>query len=354
MREGVIDNRKLTPYRGLDEVLIDYAHTSRAVLGDNFIGLYLLGSLAIGDFDLTSDVDFMIVTNSELSRDQVELVQSAHTKLLARDRRWVRHLEYSIFPRQKLSEKSSPYGPHGRDDSAARQLWYFNNGGSAIERSDHDNTLVTRWTLRYRSKAVLGAEPAAFAPEVTSDELRQEIRNSMLGWEKLFTPDSPYNNRFHQVFFVLNNCRALQGLHEGKITSKRETPTTGRTSRLGEDPRCRRFRPRLPGRRGAPPDSAGYLPGSRRADITSTTSRSALRTAVLGSSTNWPCMSDQHRSKFSRSDESRLRSPSSSCRLERPRSSDSASCRLSARSTARSYSGPYCSRSCAVRLCRAN
>jgi hypothetical protein len=57
---------------------------------------------------------------------------------------------------------------------------------------------------------------------VTSDELRQEIRNSMLGWEKLFTPDSPYNNRFHQVFFVLNNCRALQGLHEGKITSKRE------------------------------------------------------------------------------------------------------------------------------------
>ena len=79
VREGVIDNRKLTPYRGLDEVLIDYAHTSRAVLGDNFVGLYLLGSLAIGDFDLTSDVDFMIVTNSELSRDQVELVQSAHT-----------------------------------------------------------------------------------------------------------------------------------------------------------------------------------------------------------------------------------------------------------------------------------
>jgi hypothetical protein len=57
---------------------------------------------------------------------------------------------------------------------------------------------------------------------VTADELRQEIKNSMLGWEKLFTPDSPHNNRFHQVFFVLNNCRALQDLHEGQITSKRE------------------------------------------------------------------------------------------------------------------------------------
>jgi predicted nucleotidyltransferase len=64
-------------------VLVDYAKTSRAALGNNFVGLYLLGSLAIGDFDLTSDVDFVIVTNTELSNGEVELVQSAHTKLIA-------------------------------------------------------------------------------------------------------------------------------------------------------------------------------------------------------------------------------------------------------------------------------
>ena len=56
-------------------MLIEYAHTSCAVLGHNFVGLYLLGSLAVGDFDLTSDVDFMIVTKSELSHGEVELVQ---------------------------------------------------------------------------------------------------------------------------------------------------------------------------------------------------------------------------------------------------------------------------------------
>jgi len=212
----------LTPYRELDGVLIGFAHTSRAALRDNFVGLYPLGSLAIGDFDLTSDVDFMIVTNSELTRDEVDGVQSAHTGLIAQHTRWVKHLEYSVFPLQTLAEKSSPYGSAGRNDSAARHLWYFVNGGSTIERSDHDNTLVTRWTLRYRSKAVLGPEPPAFAPDVTADELRREIRNSILGWENLCTPDSPHNNRFHQVFFVLNNCRALQDLYEGKITSKWE------------------------------------------------------------------------------------------------------------------------------------
>ena len=49
-----------------------------------------------------------------------------------------------------------------------------------MERSDHDNTLVTCWTLRYASPSVLGPEPQSFAPDVTTHELRYEIRNSTL------------------------------------------------------------------------------------------------------------------------------------------------------------------------------
>jgi len=214
----------LTPYLGLDEVLIGWAHTTLDTLSNNFVGLYLLGSLAIGDFDLTSDVDFMIVTNEELSDHELQLVQASHTELISHDTRWVKHLEYSLFSLRKLSELSSPYRPDGlRNATADRQLWYFDNGASTMERSDHDNTRVTRWTLRNKSRAVLGAEPATFAPDIPADDLRREIQSSMIGWEKLIGHDaSPFDNRFHQVFLVLNNCRALQDLHEGRITSKRE------------------------------------------------------------------------------------------------------------------------------------
>jgi len=62
---------KLTPYLGLDETLIGHAHASQDILQHNLVGLYLLGSLAIGDFDLTSDVNFVIVTKNELSDDEV-------------------------------------------------------------------------------------------------------------------------------------------------------------------------------------------------------------------------------------------------------------------------------------------
>lgn len=213
---------KLTPYLELDGVLTDCARTLRKALKDNFVGLYPLGSLAIGDFDLTSDVDFLVVTRNDLSADELDRVRSCHTGFLSRDTRWVKHLEYSFFSQKKLRESSSPYAADGqRVDAEDRQLWYFCNGSPMVEKSDHDNTLVTRWTLRNKSRAVLGPEPASFAPEVLSDELRREIRASMLGWDRLIRNNaSPFDNRFHQVFLALNNCRALQDLYEGRITSK--------------------------------------------------------------------------------------------------------------------------------------
>ncbi len=223
---------KLTPFLRLDELLIEHGYALQRACTSNFVGMYLIGSLAVGDFDATSDVDFMVVNNEELSNEELDGVRAAHSGYLAREDTWPTHLEYSFFTMAKLQTLSSPFGPTSRSPLADRLLWYFN--GSHPERSDHDNSLVTRWTLREKGVTVLGPEPASFAPGVTADELRDEIRNSIRGWdqERVLTrgwdreegvlSSSPHYNRFHQAFFVLNYCRTLQGLHEGRITSKRE------------------------------------------------------------------------------------------------------------------------------------
>jgi hypothetical protein len=215
---------RLTPYRELDAVLTGYGRTVRRTLGENFVGLYTMGSLAIGDFDLTSDVDLIVVTMNDLSAEQLRRVESEHRHVMAGKTRWVRHLEYSFFPLGALHELTSPYtGAGERNASLSRMLWYYNNGQAQIQRSDHDNTLVTRWTLRYKSHRIAGQEPQTFAPAISPEALSREIRQSMLGWEqRALAGPSEFDNRFHQVFMVLNNCRALQDLHEGRITSKRE------------------------------------------------------------------------------------------------------------------------------------
>jgi hypothetical protein len=211
----------LTPYPDLDATLTAHATSLAAALGANFTGLYLTGSLAIGDFDLTSDVDFIVVTERPLSDADVRQVSAAHLTTCRRDSRWVKHLEYSFFPKPQLLENSSPYTEAGLNPNPDRDLWYFNNGSMSLERSGHDNTLVTRWTMREKGVVVLGPDPVTFIQEISPDALRREIRDDLINWGKqvdFFR--ATHFNRFHQAFFVLSSCRVLQDLHEGRVTSK--------------------------------------------------------------------------------------------------------------------------------------
>lgn len=213
--------KPLTKYPELDVVLKEYADSIQEILGDNFIGFYLQGSLAIGDFDLTSDVDFIIVTEEDLSEEQVKKIQEAHNHIYNQPNRWVKRLEYSFFPKQKLNQLSSPFTQDGLNSLPERNLWYFNNGSPAIEKSDHCNTLVTRWTVREKGIAVLGPNPTTLINPIDPNELRKEIKNTLVGWGRILMANpKPYENRFYQSYLVLNYCRMLHDLHEGKVDSK--------------------------------------------------------------------------------------------------------------------------------------
>lgn len=214
---------KLTQNPELDGVLQDHAKRLQEVLGDSLIGMYLLGSLAIGDFDSTSDIDFVVVTTDEMSESQVDRVQSVHDETYGQENRWVKHLEYSFFPLNILRQPSSPFSHDGRVEDRNRELWYFEHGSPKIERSDHDNSLVSRWTLREKGVTVVGPEPSSLLDPVSPNALRGEIRDSLVGWgDELFEDAEPFRNRFFQAFIVLHYCRMLQDLNEGRITSKRE------------------------------------------------------------------------------------------------------------------------------------
>lgn len=172
-----MNKKLLTPYSELDVTLTRYADALKLVLGSSFVGFYLTGSLAIGDFDLTSDVDFIVVTEHQLSDAEVQAVQKAHTNTYSQNTRWVKHLEYSFFPKTMLLKNSSPYTRKGPNTAEDRDLWYFNNGSKTIEKSGHDNTLVTRWTLREKSITVLGPKPATYLQTIEPNDLRREIRD---------------------------------------------------------------------------------------------------------------------------------------------------------------------------------
>ncbi|HEX8218834.1 MAG TPA: aminoglycoside adenylyltransferase domain-containing protein [Chloroflexia bacterium] len=201
-----------TPYRILNSVLMDLADSVQEVLRGNFVGAYLQGSFAVGDFDAHSDCDFIVVTEQELSDDEVAGLQRVHERIYGLDVVWAQHLEGSYFPRAVLRDYGCSGGP----------LWYLNHGSSSLERHKHCNTVLVRWVVRERGVVLKGPPPETLVDPIPVDVLRREIMAVMRDWGRdILTDPGPWNNRFFQALIVLNYCRMLHDLVMGRPGSKR-------------------------------------------------------------------------------------------------------------------------------------
>src|SRR5438105_9423465 len=85
-------------YAELKSVLQKLVANVQATVADTFVGMYLQGSLAVGDFDRHSDVDFIVVVREELSDDHIAALDLLHDRIYSLASEWAQHLEGSYFP----------------------------------------------------------------------------------------------------------------------------------------------------------------------------------------------------------------------------------------------------------------
>jgi predicted nucleotidyltransferase len=135
------------PYPELRLVLETFVGGVQDAVKANFVGAYLVGSLATGDFDHDSDIDFLIVTDEELTDAQVQSLQALHLELHSLGCYSAQHLEGSYIPRDLLNRA---------DQVGMQLLWYIDNGSTVLERSLHDNKWHVRWILRERAITLSG------------------------------------------------------------------------------------------------------------------------------------------------------------------------------------------------------
>jgi len=201
-----------TPYPVLNILLGELVGSVQTVLRDNFVGAYLQGSFAVGDFDSHNDCDFVVVTERELSEDEVQSLQEAHPRIYDLDNPWAKHLEGSYFPKETLKHYAHSGGP----------LWYLDHGSRSLIRHNHCNTVIVRWVVREYGVTLAGPPPKALVDPIPVETLRNYIMATLRGWgrEMLANPD-PYNNRFYQAFIVHSYCRMLHDLQLGFPGSKR-------------------------------------------------------------------------------------------------------------------------------------
>ena len=205
------------PYPELREVLYTFVNEITAALAEDLIGVYLVGSIATGDFDLDSDVDFLVVTNTELTETNIKSLQEIQVKVHEIDCYPAKHLEGSYISIGDLNNWRT-VGEKG--------LYYFDNGSTEFEQSTHDNKWHVRWILRERGITLIGQKPEQIMQSIPLYELSNEIKTAMVEDMKAFEdeidrPRSFWNSRFGQSFAVLTYCRMLHTLHSGTVQSKK-------------------------------------------------------------------------------------------------------------------------------------
>ncbi len=214
-----VDDLKIPkhPYPKLPDVLKILVIEVKNELAENLIGIYLVGSLASGGFDLDSDVDFLSVIRNELTETNIKSLQEIQTRIHSTDCYPAKHLEGSYISIRDLND----WNMVGK-----KKLYYFDNGSTQFEQSTHDNKWHVRWILREHGITLIGQEPKAILEPIPIHELKNEIKTTMLqaikGFEdEIERPLSFQNSRFGQSFYILTYCRMLHALYTGTVQSKK-------------------------------------------------------------------------------------------------------------------------------------
>jgi predicted nucleotidyltransferase len=199
-----------TDFPELNELLEQLVARVEAILGDDFVGAYLTGSFALGAGDLTSDCDFLVVTEDGVTAKQERELRELHDEIPTRSGYWAHNLEGSYAPRAELETLAAL----GKD-------WlYVDRGWREMHWSTHCNTEDVRWTLRERGITLAGPDPRELVAEVPVDALRSRMPAQI----ESFLPDllswTSFDIAWSQRYAVTTLCRMLYTLDTGAVTSK--------------------------------------------------------------------------------------------------------------------------------------
>jgi predicted nucleotidyltransferase len=203
--------REPTPFPAVNQVLRDLLSRIRHLLDEQFIGMYLYGSLAMGDFEPSrSDIDFVVVTDTHLPVPIVEELESMHLDLARKGSKWVRKLEGAYVPKTIIRRHAPEHPP----------VPTINEGSFYMAPLGSD-WVLQRYVLRETEKSVDGPSLRRLIDPVGPGDLRAAILEIIdQWWEPMLADPSRLQDHGYQPFAVLSMCRSLYTMRESELGTK--------------------------------------------------------------------------------------------------------------------------------------
>lgn len=182
------------------------------LLNQDIVGVYVHGSLALGDFNPeTSDVDFLVVTRQELPAERLPALDQMHAELRDQGFKWAFNMEGSYISQALLRR----YDPDQCWHPALRCDGSFGVDGHASD------WIIQRAVIREHGIVLSGPSPAALIDPVAPSELKKAAQGILKEWwSPLLEDASRLATSEYQVYAVLTMCRCLYTIEKGLVASK--------------------------------------------------------------------------------------------------------------------------------------
>jgi hypothetical protein len=209
-----------TPYADVDRALAEVVGEIELVLGAHVIGIYLSGSLALGDFDpQTSDLDVIVVTAHALDESKIAALQQWHARFAAGPSSWAGRIEIVYVPQAVLAAPLDIYASNAQ----ARCPQVEKERGFFVDHLEA-GWLVHCYTVREHGVVVAGPDPRTLIPPVDPAALRHTVAQVPAMWLYDLQHDPTWlewvGTRQHQAFVVLTLCRCQYTVDTGGVASK--------------------------------------------------------------------------------------------------------------------------------------
>jgi predicted nucleotidyltransferase len=202
-----------TPYPDVNETLDLLLANVREILRDHFVGMYLYGSLATGDFDpQTSDIDFLVVTADTLPPEKITELERMHRQIWDGRMKWADKIEGSYVHRGLIR----------RHDPDGAPCPTVNEGEFFVDKRGSD-WIIQRHVIRECGVTLAGPDPRSLIDPVSPDAIRDAVRGVLQEWWFPMLQESSWlaerGSEYH-AYAILTMCRALYALEHGTILSK--------------------------------------------------------------------------------------------------------------------------------------
>jgi hypothetical protein len=194
----------------------------KEILGDQFIGMYLYGSLSSGDFNpASSDIDFLVVTKDILPQEMIDKLEVMHNQTWATSAKRAGELEGSYVPKELIRR----HDPNGAPCPTVNEGKFF------LDQRGSD-WIIQRHVVREVGLVIEGPDPKTLIDPVTPEDIRSSIMGVLNEWWFPMLNDPSWlreHDDHYRAFAVITMCRVIHGLETGTITSKPKAVEFART-----------------------------------------------------------------------------------------------------------------------------